>query len=173
MGSVGEQTYSVPQEAEKLFETGILNNPLISKLPAEIKDAAQHIHFTGNRLPSIPINWRFAESAAVMKAFEASMLNVLRSKKYGVPMAECDIDTDHASLFVMTPFINKVVVNGAKEEVLSAFQTKELAKYGFRSWDLHRVAADLHRMLATNIYRTRDGRWYHTHGKYLSQTRIK
>ena len=77
MGSVGQSAYSVPKEAQKVFEKEILNNPLIPSLPSEIKEAGKLVHFTGNDLPSIPINWRFAESVSAMKAFEASMLNVL------------------------------------------------------------------------------------------------
>ena len=34
--------------------------------------------------------------------------------------------------------------------------------------DKHRATASLHRTLATNIYKTKDGRFYHTHGE-LSQ----
>lgn len=34
----------------------------------------------------------------------------------------------------------------------------------FPSQDLHRSLASLHRTLATNIYKTRDGRFYHVHG---------
>jgi hypothetical protein len=101
MGSIGEN-YSVPREAQNLFEEEILKNPLIPSLPSEISDAAKLVHITGNASPSIPINWRFAESVSALKAFEASMLNVLRAKKYGAKFSEVNIDTDHASLFIMT-----------------------------------------------------------------------
>jgi hypothetical protein len=100
MGSMGETKYSVPEETTKLFNDHILKNALLPTLPAVINEAAQHVHFTGNDLPSIPINWRFAESISAIKALEASMLNVLRSKKYGVPLSDVEINTDHASLFV-------------------------------------------------------------------------
>ncbi|KAK1024533.1 hypothetical protein LTR33_017887, partial [Friedmanniomyces endolithicus] len=67
MGSVGETTYSVPHEAQNIFQTEILNNPLVPSLPSEIKDAGNLIHFSGNDLPSIPINWRLAESISALK----------------------------------------------------------------------------------------------------------
>ena len=164
MGSVGEPTYSVPKETQKVFESEILNNPLIPSLPPEIQDVGKLVHFTGNDLPSIPINWRFAESVAAMKAFEVSMLNVLRSRKYGVQPSEVSINTDHASLFFMTPFLTKVIDANGKEQDLNAFKGKEMVNYGFKDWDLHRASASLHRVLATNIYRTKDGRFYHVHG---------
>lgn len=165
MGSVGESTYSVPHEAKQLLDKELLNNSRIPTLPKEIHDAAKHITFTGNNLPSIPINWRFAESAAALKAFEACMLNVLRSKKYGVEFDDVTIDTDHASLFVMTPFLTQKVGKNGESEPLNVFDSTEMVKYGFRNTDLHRAGADLQRSLATNIYRTKDGRYYHCHGE--------
>ncbi|KAL8789895.1 MAG: hypothetical protein Q9195_006605 [Heterodermia aff. obscurata] len=87
-------TYSVPQESKKLFIEGILKNPLIqSLLPTELIDSAQLIHFEGNQLPSIPINWRWAESIAALKAFEAAMLNYLLTRKYNIPPVEVTINT--------------------------------------------------------------------------------
>ena len=165
MGSIGERSYSVPSEAKTLLEKEILKNNLIPTLPSEIHEAAKHVHFTGNSAPSIPIPWRFAESVAALKAFEACMLNVLRSKKYGVSFEDVTIDTDHASLFFMTPFLTQKVGKDGESEPLSVFDAKEMVKYGFRNADLHRATADQHRVLATNIYRTKDGRYYHTHGE--------
>ncbi|TKA68496.1 hypothetical protein B0A55_08796 [Friedmanniomyces simplex] len=164
MGSVGETTYSVPHEAQKILQTEILNNPLVPSLPSEIKDAGHLVHFSGNDLPSIPINWRFAESVSALKAFEASMLNVLRSRKYQVPMSEVSINTDHASLFVMSPFMTKVVTEDGKEAKVNVFDAGTMKDFGFPSTDLHNCAG-LHRTLATNIYRTSDGRYYHCHGR--------
>ena len=163
MGSIGETTaYSVPKEAEKLFKEEILNNSRIPALPKEIKEAS--VHFTGNELPSIPINWRFAESAAAMKAFEASMLNVLRAKKYGAKMSDVEINTDHASLFAMSPFLTQIVGSDGKPQAINPFNASLMEEYGFKSWDLHRAGGSLHRNLATNIYKTKDDRYYHVHG---------
>lgn len=168
MGSIGESKYSVPSESRKLLDREILNNGLIPTLPAEIHDAAKHVKFTGNDLPSIPINWRFAESVSALKGFEAAMLNVLRSKKYGVGFDDVTVDTDHASLFFMTPFLTQKVGANGEPEPLNTFDPREMVKYGFKNTDLHRAAGDWQRMLATNIYRTKDGRFYHTHGRSRS-----
>lgn len=164
MGSVGETNYSVQRETQRLFETELLNNPLIPNLPTEIQKAGQLVTFNGSHTPSIPINWRFAESVSAMKALEASMLNVLRSKKYGVEMSPVTINTDHASLFFMSPFLTQVVTPDGKTKSLNAFNGKEMIDYGFKNCDLHRAGTSLHRTLATNIYKTKDGRFYHCHG---------
>ena len=166
MGSVGDANYSVPKEAADIFEKEILSNSRIPSLPAEVKEACKHVHFRGNERPSIPINWRFAESVSALKAFEASMLNVLRHKKYGAEYSDVTIDTDHASLFVMSPLISKVVEANGEIKSCSLFDPKFMEEHGFKNLDLHRAGASMQRVLATNIYKTKDGRFYHCHGRY-------
>lgn len=171
MGSIGDpSTYSVPQETNRIFHEGILNNRLVPSLPKEIQQAGSLVKFSGNDRPSLPINWKFAESAASLKAFEATMLNILRSRKYGVNLAEVEINTDHATLFVMTPFTTQVVTKDGEVKDYSAWHGEE---YGFPSTDLHRSHDGLHRTLVTNIYRTKDGRYYHTHGSMNPEPSLK
>ena len=85
--------YSVPLETEKLFKDGLLQNPLLPNLPKELQELGKHVHFEGSKDPNIPINWRFAESIAAAKAFEATMLNCLLGRKYGTGPVEISIDT--------------------------------------------------------------------------------
>ncbi|KAI1752485.1 CoA-transferase family III domain-containing protein [Xylaria castorea] len=153
--------YSVPREAKSLFEDGILRNPLHSGLPSEIEALAKHVHFEGSSRPSIPINWRFAESISALKAFEATMLNLLVSRKYNVEPSEITINTDHATLFIMSPIVSRWLKDGkpAQLDIFSLQMTRL-----FPDQDLHRVNDGLHRTLATNIYKTKDGRSYHIHG---------
>jgi hypothetical protein len=90
----GVSSYSVPHEAEKVFYEGIFGNDLITQdLPKEVKETARKVQFTGTDLPSIPINWRFAESAAALKALEASVIGALLKKKYGVDAPTTEINT--------------------------------------------------------------------------------
>jgi hypothetical protein len=56
--------YSAQQEAQDLLLNGIIKNPLMNSLPAELESLSKHVRFEGNPTPSIPINWRFAESIA-------------------------------------------------------------------------------------------------------------
>ncbi|GAP93263.1 hypothetical protein SAMD00023353_11600010 [Rosellinia necatrix] len=153
--------YSVPHEARILFEDGILRNPLHKDLPTELEALAKHVHFEGSNRPSIPINWRFAESISALKAFEATMLNLLVSRKYNVEPSDVTINTDHATLFIMSPVILKWLKDG--QPVPLDIRSPEMAEL-FPNRDLHRAADGLHRTLATNIYKTKDGRCYHVHG---------
>lgn len=87
-------TYSVPQQTRKLFEDGILRNPLIYKsLPPEALEYAKKVKYVGSNTPSIPVNWRFAESISSLKGLEATILNVLLSRKYGIEPQEVIINT--------------------------------------------------------------------------------
>jgi hypothetical protein len=86
--------YSVPKTTHQIFEDGILNNPLIAPhLPKEIQECAGTVQFVGNDQPSIPINWRFAESISALKGLEAAMINVLLKRKYGVEPQKAVINT--------------------------------------------------------------------------------
>jgi hypothetical protein len=85
--------YSVPTETQKLFEDGILQNPLMPDLPEELVSLSKHVRFEGSDKPIIPINWRFAESISAIKAFEATMLNYLLTKKYGIGPVDININT--------------------------------------------------------------------------------
>jgi hypothetical protein len=98
MGSLAKshtpETYSVPEQTRKLLDEGILHNPLIAKsLPPEAAEYAAKIEYVGSKQPNIPINWRFAESISSLKGFEATMLNVLLARKYGIEPQKVVIDT--------------------------------------------------------------------------------
>jgi hypothetical protein len=84
----------VPREAEKVFLNGIIGNPLIVKsLPGDYSELASKISFRGSPFPSVPINWRFAESVSALKGCEALFLNALLTRKYNLDPQEVVIDT--------------------------------------------------------------------------------
>jgi hypothetical protein len=88
------KTYSITRETQDVFNKGILHNPLIAPtLPSDIADCAKLVRFEGSDRPSIPINWRFAESIAALKGLEAAMVNVLLKKKYNTEPQEAVINT--------------------------------------------------------------------------------
>jgi crotonobetainyl-CoA:carnitine CoA-transferase CaiB-like acyl-CoA transferase len=163
--------YSIPKQTQEIFENGILKNPLIAPgLPYEIKDAASKIRFVGADKPSIPINWRFAESISALKGLEASMINVLLKRKYGVEPQEAVINSDHAQLFIMSILLNTIDPEGDNLTFAAAADPKKKAlmdKY-FKNTDLHDMGSTPYRSSATNIYKTKDGRYFHLHGSMNS-----
>ncbi|PSR99243.1 CoA-transferase family III domain-containing protein [Coniella lustricola] len=159
--------YSVPAEAKRVFENGILHNPLVQRyLPAEAAEAAKHITFEGSDKPSLPINWRFAESISALKAYEATVLNVLLQRKYGVDPVQIKINTDHAQLFIMSTLVWQM--NPDKECFTLASYSDPKVKKAFEKYfpdcDKHNVYNQHYRDSATNIYRTKNGSFFHLHG---------
>lgn len=162
-------TYSVQEETRKILQNGILNNPLIAKdLPADAEKYASKITLSGSPAPSIPINWRFAESISSLKALESIWVNELLVKKYGVEPQDVEINTDHASLFFMSVLVWSCIkdnVNITSSSMLIA-DGKETFDAMFRTSNIpvNFPTRDLHQGLATNIYKTTDNRFFHTHG---------
>jgi len=209
-------TYSVPQESHVLLHDGILSNPLhMPFLPPEIKDAAKGVEFVGSSEPSIPINWRFAESISAIKGFQAAMLNVLLKKKYGVGYQKVVINTcvacssillrsqyprgiigpsnplipngtfflsfkfsavyqtltsktfiskcsDHAQLFIMSVMLSVIDPLGAKIRLTDREKWYKFYPDG----DKHHVLdGGYFGSVSTNIYKTKDGRFFHLHGE--------
>ncbi|KAJ8085869.1 hypothetical protein PM082_004688 [Marasmius tenuissimus] len=146
-------TYSVPAQASQLLKDGLLHNELHRSCPPEVQDVDKFVEFRGADLPSIPINWRFAESIAAIKGFEACMLNVLLKRRFAIEPQKVVIDTDHAQLFFMSPVISSLDGKG-----ISLSSSKELSQ-----WFPSRESSP-HETSCSNIYKTKDGRFYHVHG---------
>lgn len=156
-------SYSVPLEARTLFNEGIVHNPLIAQhLPTEAIAFAESINFVGSDRPSIPINWRFAESAASLKALEASMIAALLKRKYDTSISSVTINTDHAQLFFMSTLLNSV--NPRSPSIADNIgMLSDRGKY-IKNYDFHSMDSSLYRKSVTNIYKTKDGRYFHLHG---------
>ncbi|KNG51911.1 CoA-transferase family iii [Stemphylium lycopersici] len=160
-------SYSIPHEARSVLDHGILNNSLItSTLPQEIEECAKTIRFKGSDKPSIPINWRFAESISALKGLEAAMINVLLKRKYGLEPQEAIIDTDHAQLFFMSILLNTIDPEGENIDFISKPLAKGTSAYEnyFKNCDRHDMSSSMYRTSATNIYQCKDGRYFHLHG---------
>ncbi|EXJ66289.1 uncharacterized protein A1O5_10441 [Cladophialophora psammophila CBS 110553] len=157
--------YSVPEESKKVLRDGLVNNPRHKTLPGECKDMLDYVEYVGQDQPRIAINWRFAESVASLKGLEAILINVLLSRKYGIAPQKVIINTDHAQLFFMSALL--LQVEPAEGSPLQPTPIRGLtAKYAqyFPNGDLHQMASSFYRRAATNIYKAKDGRFFHLHG---------
>jgi len=63
----------------------------------------------------------------------------------------------------MSPVIAQIIDADGKPKPVDPFSPGLLNV--FPSQDKHRAFHILHRALATNIYKTKDGRYYHCHGE--------
>lgn len=163
----GTSSYSVPAETSKVFKNHVLSDSRIAKdLPEEAKDAASRVRFVGSHEPSLPIQWRFAEAVASLKGLEATLVSALIKRKYNAELHDVTINTDHATLFIMSSNLWTIDPGeGGLNITLSNLQgpNPHLQKW-FPNRDIHRAHATIHRGLTTNIYRCADGRYFNLHG---------
>jgi crotonobetainyl-CoA:carnitine CoA-transferase CaiB-like acyl-CoA transferase len=167
-------SHSIPEESKSVFESGILKNPLHGSLPKEIRELGKYVTFKGSLKPSIAINWRFAESVAALKALEATLINALISRKYGVEPQKVTINTDHAQLFFLSALfveVNPDPTAPVKPTTLRELTTK-YANY-FPNGDIYQMASSFFRRATTNIYKTKDGRFFHVHGSMNPDPSLK
>lgn len=85
--------YSTPAESKRIFLEGIAQNTLLPSLPRKFAQCAELVHLHGNAAPSIPVNWRWAESISALKALEATMVNCLLMDKFKVEPIGVSINT--------------------------------------------------------------------------------
>jgi hypothetical protein len=160
--------YSVPEASNQVLINGILNSPKV-KAPEYVKALASKAHFKGSDSPSIPINWRFAESISALKAYEGLSVAALISQKYKIEAPEVTINTDHAQLCVLSPMIASYQRSTDKQPVPFGhpdFQT--ITAQHFKNMDMYEAINFPWNALATNIYKTKDERYYHIHGSMNS-----
>jgi crotonobetainyl-CoA:carnitine CoA-transferase CaiB-like acyl-CoA transferase len=76
------------------------------------------------------------------------------------------IHSDHAQLFFMSILLNVIDPEGENIEFLSKPFGKGAVAYSkyFKNCDLHDISRSAYRVAATNIYRCKDGRYFHLHG---------
>ena len=167
--------YSIPEESRQCLLTGILNHVGHKQLPHECIEYANLDRYVGDNAPKMPINWRLAESVAALKGFEAVMVGLLLNKKYGLPPQEVTVNTDHAQLFLMSFFLLEVDPKD-NQHPIRPIELRELndahSKY-FPSWDLHRQTVSQYRKAVTNIYKTKDDRFYHLHASLNPDPSLK
>jgi len=93
-GTTAVDAYSIVDEAVKVFRKSILENPLVKQHLVEgLEKYADPISFAGSPKPVLPVNWRFAESVASLKALEGTYVNAILDKVYGVPQQNAVINT--------------------------------------------------------------------------------
>lgn len=160
-----EPEYSVPKEARQVLEDQILQHPWIRQyIPPEASKFASSITFVGNSEPSIPVNWRFAESAAALSALEASLVAALVHRKYNIKVSDAIINTDHAQLSIMSSYLWTVYTSSGTS--ISALDDPGRIHDIIPNCNLGRRDSTLYRKMATGIYKTSDGQFFNLHANF-------
>ncbi|OCK86216.1 CAIB/BAIF family enzyme [Lepidopterella palustris CBS 459.81] len=147
--------YTVQKEAEKIFRDVLLRDDRLA-LPDLVKEVASRTTFDQAAIskPYIPCPLKFTESSSALWALISTFGNAIVKKRYGIDQSVV-VNTDIASLFLMSSALVKVDGKGLQDPEIS----KRTMKF-----DLAKMLTEPWRRLSTNIYPTKDGRWYHTHG---------
>nr|KMM66414.1 CAIB/BAIF family enzyme [Coccidioides posadasii RMSCC 3488] len=159
--------YSVPQQASKVFREGILGSPRTHQHLIDDLEKYDTVVFEGSQDPIVPVNWRFAESVSALKALEATYVNAILDKLYGVPPQKAFINTDHATLFLLSIPLWSLDPEGRNisfVDIRSDAAAKEFYLSLFKDFDTHKSLEGAYRCCTSNIYRTSDGRFFHLHG---------
>ncbi|KAL4734350.1 CoA-transferase family III domain-containing protein [Aspergillus similis] len=146
--------YSIQAEAVRVLEEHLLNNKTLD-IPASFREAAKKVKFVGDSTPFIPTPLKITESSSALNALLGVIASAVSKDRYGVDHQEITVDTDVASLFLMSIILPTV---GGTSALAHPVIAKELAKA-----DLYDMQKPTHRQ-CTNVYQTKDGRWFHLHG---------
>ncbi|KAI1009337.1 hypothetical protein LB504_002994 [Fusarium proliferatum] len=147
--------YSIHTEATRILNKVLLQDPRL-QLPDSFVKAAEKVKFVGeDDQPFILTPLKITESSAALNALVATAANVVAAERYGINYQNVEINTDLATLFLESVLLPTI---GGKHFTQNTKMLAELAKM-----DLHQMSKPVRRY-ATNVYRTKDGRWYHLHG---------
>ncbi|KAM0277044.1 hypothetical protein ACHAQH_006114 [Verticillium albo-atrum] len=147
--------YSVTEEASRVLNEVLLDDTRLN-LPSPFRDAARKIKFTNaDPRPFVLTPAKITESSSALTALAATAANVIAAERYNINYQDVEVNTDLATLFLGSVLLPTV---GGKSFMQHEQLGKELAVM-----DIHDNSKPIHRY-ATNVYKTKDGRWYHLHG---------
>ena len=147
--------YSIFTEADRILKQVLLRDPKL-QFPASFLEAAEKVKFVGeDDQPFVLTPLKITESSAALNALVATAASAVAADRYGIGHQDIEINTDVATLFlesVLLPTIGGTLF----------FKNEQMIPE-LRKMDLNDMSKPIRR-LTSNIYRTKDGRWYHLHG---------
>ncbi|KAI0007516.1 CoA-transferase family III [Xylariaceae sp. FL0662B] len=111
-----------------------------------------------NRRPYFPIPFKETETTAALKAIEGRMASTIADERYPLKndrKRKVKIDLEKTTAFLFQTYLTTVDGHGKL--------SPEAEKY-LKDTDLKRAQSDPYRCLAVNMFKTKDGTYYHIHG---------
>ena len=155
MGDAGVQEgYTLQAGARRILE-GLAQDERLA-MPSELRSLVGRVHFSGDEeQPFFPAPFRAAETHAAILGYIGIWALGIASDRYGSDDQSCEIDVEHALLNGLGALFAR------HENDWLAGNAKLTA--AVQRWE-HGQTRELYRQLATNIYKTKDGRWFSLHG---------
>ncbi|KAJ3998086.1 CoA-transferase family III domain-containing protein [Lentinula boryana] len=146
-------SYSTVETSKQvLLSTFEHNLPVLPEVWANV-DCVEFT--TDSAQPLIPIALKAHESFAALKALEGIIAVTLCKKRFGDDKdIKALVNCNHAALFPAMSFLS--TVDGIPK------WDPEM-KQKIKDTDLNQVYSNIYRRMLTNIYHTKDGRFYHLH----------
>lgn len=156
--------YSIRAESTRILEEVLLSDSRLG-LPPSFSEASKKVRFVGDDdKPFILTPLKITESCASLTALVATAANVAAAERYEIGYQDVEVNTDLATLFLASVLLPTI---GGKSIFKHLKLSKELAKM-----DIHNSGKPIRRY-ATNVYETKDGRWYHLHGSMNAEPTMK
>ena len=145
---------TIAAEAQRILDERLLHNKGL-KIPASVADRLSSVSFTPSDAPPIiPTPCKISESAAALWALVGLFSAKIYEDRYGSGPQKVDVDIHQITLFPFSAFLFEIDGKGISDISL---------KDRTRHMDLGNFT-EPYRALATNVYKTGDGRFYHLHG---------
>ncbi|RWA14557.1 hypothetical protein EKO27_g567 [Xylaria grammica] len=147
-------SYSIQTEAARIFRSVLLAD-LRLEIPDEVRRASERTSFDPSALsePFLPAPVKCTESSAALWALLGTFGNAIAERRYGITQS-CVVSSDVASLFLFSFLLLRVGGKPVSDPEIAARYSVYDLTVQMTPW----------RRLVTNVYPTRDGRWFHLHG---------
>jgi crotonobetainyl-CoA:carnitine CoA-transferase CaiB-like acyl-CoA transferase len=159
------QDYSVLEVTQEIFDTLIRNKKL--PIPQQARDSAKHTNFYVPPSPLetdvvLPCPLKQLETVAALKGVEAAVANAIGQQRYGFEQT-ATIDLQHATMFLYMAYL--ATVNGLSK------LDPDVKNY-LKDTDLLAAQSNLYRRMSANLYKTKDGKYFHIHGSLEASTTL-
>ncbi|KAI1770653.1 CoA-transferase family III [Hypoxylon cercidicola] len=147
--------YTIQKEASRILHSVLLTDPRL-QIPESVKAAAQRTSFDASALqkPFLPAPVKCTESSAALWALLSTFGNAIAEERYGLAEQHVVVNSDVASIFLFSFLLLQVGGKPISDPELRRRYSIYDTTSQFTHW----------RRLVTNVYPTRDGRWFHLHG---------
>ncbi|KAH8646641.1 CAIB/BAIF family enzyme [Xylariales sp. PMI_506] len=147
--------YTVQKEAGRIFHEVLLKDSRLG-LPAEVLEAAPRTviddHSTVAK-PFLPAPTKPSETSTALWALLATYGNAIAKQRFGIDQS-VTINSDVATVFIFAFVLSTLGGKGITDPGVAARLQRYDTKQQNVPW----------RRFCTNVYPTRDGRWFHLHG---------
>ncbi|KEY64155.1 hypothetical protein S7711_03449 [Stachybotrys chartarum IBT 7711] len=157
--------YSSSAESRRIFDFLLSSFKEEFALPTPVPSKSNLVNFTGHHdKPYFPIPFKETETAAALKAIEASIAASLADLAYGESERSITINLEKTTAFLFQAYLARIGGLGKldKERGLTLPDT-----------DLHQAQSDPYRRMSANLYETATpNEYYHIHGSLDASTTL-